>query len=63
MKGKIVGKRTGIQVKLIAMEREYIFDPIVSIPTGHACAATMDPMDVPEAEKFRPRARTAVGKI
>jgi len=56
-------KLTGIQAKFIAMKKKYMFRPMVSMPTGQICATTIEPMDPADAEKLRPRARTAVGKI
>jgi hypothetical protein len=56
-------KLTGMQAKFIAMKKKYMFRPIASMPTGQICATTIEPMDPADAEKLRPRARTAVGKI
>ena len=36
---------------------------MLSMPTGQTCAVTIEPTAPPDAEKFRPRARTEVGNI
>jgi len=54
---------TGTQARLTAMKKKYILDPSLAMPTGHIWATMMEPMAPAEAEKLRPRALAAVGKI
>ena len=57
------GKLTTTDARLIDMNMKYVFEPIFCMPTGQTCAATMEPIEPPEAAKLSPRARKLVGNI
>jgi hypothetical protein len=60
---KSIGKLTIADTRLAARKMKYVLEPIVFIPTGQICDATIEPIEPPEAAKLRPRARKLVGKI
>lgn len=63
LKRKTGTKPTTADTKLIAMNTKYVLDPMFCMPTGHVCAAMIEPIEPPDAARFRPRARRLVGKI
>ena len=54
---------TRMDIKFTHMKMKYVFEPILSIPTGQTCEAIIDPIDPPDAAKFKPRALKFVGNI
>lgn len=51
------------ETRLVLMKMKCVFEPMLLIPIGQVCEDMMAPMELPDAEMFKPRARKLVGKI
>lgn len=51
------------ETKFVLMKMKCVLEPILSIPMGQVWDEMIEPMELPDAAMFNPRALKLVGKI